>query len=213
MPAAKAARPARTTGQPPLSDLRLLDADTLLVDESGGPVPQFNAEQLSCDSVGVTFTSERKVADAIIMYMNVDVFSDTCSMVCKSALMEKATSAQKKAIVHRYTPVDFMGVYADAAGKPYMIQSTIFHLGPPNITVLDADDVVDVQSEAAKFIVLSVQMPNTEGIKDFEAKQKAAFQKAVTLAVGHKSLYGDKLPRWTRWRTGLPSRNTTVDVL
>ena len=98
-PAGKAARPVKTTGQPPLSELRLLDADTLLVDENGNPVPQYDAEQLSCDSVGVTFTSERKVADAIIMYMNVDVFSDTCSMVCKSALMEKATSAQKKEIV------------------------------------------------------------------------------------------------------------------
>ena len=26
-------------------------------------------------------------------------------------------------------------------------------------------------------------------------------------------MYSDKLPRWTRWRTGLPCRNTTIDVL
>ena len=78
---------------------------------------------------------------------------------------------------------------------------------------MEPDDVVEVITEAAKFIVLSVQMPNVDGEKDCETKTKAAFQKAVTLAAGHKNLYGDKLPRWTRWRTGLPHRNATIDVL
>ena len=78
---------------------------------------------------------------------------------------------------------------------------------------MEPEDVVEVKTEAAKFIFLSVQMLNVSGEKDFEAKTKAAFQKVVTLAAGPKNLYGDKLPRWTRWRTDLPHRNTTLDVL
>ena len=209
----KVARPARTSAQPPLSELRLLDIDSVLVDENGNPVPLFDTDLLSCDSTGVSFTSERKAADAIVLHLTDDVFNDVCSIICKSTLMEKASSAQKKDIERRYQPMDFLGVYADTAGKPFMIKSTIFHFGPPTIVVLDPDDVVEVKTEAAKFLVLSVQLPNTDGTKDFEAKHKADFQKIVTLAAGHKNLYGDKLPRWTRWRTGLPSRNSTVDVL
>ena len=40
----KVVRPARTGPQPPLSELRLLDVDSLLVDENGNPLPVYDAE-------------------------------------------------------------------------------------------------------------------------------------------------------------------------
>ena len=56
--AVKAPRPTRSGTPPPLVELRLLDADSILVDENGNPAPSFDADQLSYDSVGVSFISE-----------------------------------------------------------------------------------------------------------------------------------------------------------
>ena len=41
----------RVRASPPLSELRLLDAESIIVDENGNPVPSFEADQMSCDSV------------------------------------------------------------------------------------------------------------------------------------------------------------------
>ena len=195
--AAKAPRPARAA-QPAFTELRLLDMDAIVSDENGNSVSVFEAEMLSCDSAGITFASEKSAADAIILHLGDEQFNEPCAMVCKATLLERASSAQRKEIVRRFHPTDFLGVYADAAGKPYMIKSTMFQFGPPTIAVTEHDDVVEVTTESAQFTVLSVQIPNTDGDKDFENKAKASFQKVVTLAAGHKNLYGDKLPRWTR---------------
>ena len=91
-PAGKAPRPARSGTPPPLAELRLLDADSILIDEDGNPAPSFDADQLSYDSVGVSFTSEKKAADAIILHLNEDTFNEASSMICKSTLLEKASS-------------------------------------------------------------------------------------------------------------------------
>ena len=139
-------------------------------------------------------------------------------MICKSTLLEKASSAQRKDIVRRYQPVDFLGVYADTAGKPYMIKSTIFHFGPPTITVMEPDDVVEVKTESAKFIVLSVQMPNIDGAKDLETKLKLLVKKwsplrrgtticmAISSLAGHAGALGCRAATLlsTSWKASLP---------
>ena len=64
----KAVRP-RVSASPPFSELRLLDVDSIIVDESGNLAPRFVADQMSCDSAGVAFASERIAADAIMHYI------------------------------------------------------------------------------------------------------------------------------------------------
>ena len=93
--------PLRVRASPPMSELRLLDVDSIIVDENGSPVPTFAADQMSCDSVGVAFASEKTAAVAIYHYLQEDTFDEICSLVCKSTLLETASSKRRKDIEKR----------------------------------------------------------------------------------------------------------------
>ena len=197
-------------GIPPLSDLTLVNAEQLILDEDGQPAQLFDAAELAAFSSGFFVASANGITEAVTLHFEEEPFPAACAGICKAAAFRSTSSLQKKELQRRYSPTEFEGTFTDMNGKAYVIQCMVFQFGTPQIQVMADEAEVNVNTAAAQFIQVSVQIPNLDAVKDFESKTKTSFAKATVLAAGAKNVYAESVPRCTRVNDALPLRREKV---
>jgi hypothetical protein len=202
--AVKAARQATAAkGCPILHEMRIADDHFFGDAQAGKPLEQFYVQELSESSVGYCFATTAIGTVMLKRHLNAEPFTGICTMVCKHVAFEQTAMEHRAAFTKRYRPVEMMITFIDNNGHVYDVKCLIFNFGKreADSKAVVGERLIKISTDAAKYIRMSVQIPNLKNAADFEVQGKADFVKNAEAMVGTANLYGEGAIRHTRTRT------------
>ena len=210
-----ASRPVSNSKREPLlHDLSLIDSDVFW-NEEHNPAETFPISELNPYSTGITLTSAVKTGTVLIEHIDKPPLQHPCALVTKQDAFDLVNQLKRSDLKTRFRAQSVTLAWADKKGNPFTIVCLVFQLGTEDIDVKkpnEADHIV-ADIESANYVQVSVQCPDFDNTKDFEATTRKNFAKEVTLAIGAELLHAETTPSSTRFRPDMPFCKDKINIL